>query len=111
MWRLITVIVITGYILSPVLLAGEEIIVPASYTVEYIQLSATESEGAALAISPTTDKLLYAVVGGFGPQKVVRVDLSQQPPLITDFATGAFNLIGSDDEDDALDSRFGNIGG
>lgn len=110
MWKTIKALAVLGFLL-PVLVSGEEIVVPAGYTIENIQLSTTEAEGAALAISPTDSNLLYAVVGGFEPQKVVRVDLSQQPPLVTDFATGAFNLIGADDEDDALDSRFGNIGG
>lgn len=89
---------------------AQEVNVPPGYTVGYIQLSTTEPEGAALAISPD-EQVLYASLGGWGPHKVVRVDLSQDPPVVEDFATGAYNLSGPAAGDDALDSLFGTVGG
>ncbi len=85
--------------------------VAAGYEVSYIEVSSTEGEGAALGVDPSKDHLLYASVGDWGPHKVVKVDLSEDPPVVTDFATGAFNLEGADSEENALDSRFGTVGG
>ncbi|MCD6385894.1 hypothetical protein J7M23_08985 [Candidatus Sumerlaeota bacterium] len=90
---------------------AQDVEVPLGYSVSYIQLSSTDPEGAALAIAPDNEQLLYASVGGWGPHKVVRVDLSQNPPVVEDFATGAYNLSGPETEDDALDSWFGTVGG
>lgn len=104
-------VIMIGCALLPIMVLAEDVSVPLGYSVGQIQVSSTEAEGAALAIAPTTDTLLYASVGGWGPHKVVKVELSQSPPLVTDFATGAFNLSGPDNEDDSLDSRFGTVGG
>ena len=90
---------------------AQDVEVPAGYRVSHIEVSSTEGEGAALAVHPLDDQVLYVSVGAWGPHKVVKVDLSQDPPVVSDFATGAFNIAGPDSEDNALDSRFATVGG
>lgn len=104
-------VLIAGLIGAALMAHGQQVIVPLGYTVEYLQVSSSEAEASALSIDPNDENVLYATIGGWSPQKVVRIDLGQNPPAVSDFANGAYNIAGADTEDNALDSRFTTIGG
>jgi hypothetical protein len=90
--------------------ARAQITVPAGYEVHLLRIS-SQPEGPSLAIDPANRHILYAAVGSWGPHSIIRVDLSGDTITTSTFATGAYNLAGPDDEDNALDSLFATASG
>lgn len=90
--------------------AMAQISIPSGYEVQLLSISSLP-EGPSLAIDPANRHILYAAVGAWGPHSIVRIDLSGDTAIATSFATGAYNLTGPDDEDNALDSLFAGASG